>query len=77
MDNFESEFEKAHKRFNTMFKFVAAFIAFVFCIIIAGWFLIGYVVVTKGPETVHRVERVIDAHAEKLETENKNNQKSE
>jgi len=72
-----SEFDKAHKRFNTMFKIVAAFIAFVFCVIIAGWFLIGYVVVTKGPETVHRVERVIDAHAEKLETENKNNKKPE
>lgn len=77
MDNFESEFEKAHKRFNSMFKIVAAFIAFVFCVIVAGWFLIGYVVVTKCPETVHRVERVIDAHAEKLEQENKNNKSPE
>ena len=71
MDNFESEFDKAHKRINTVFKFAAVFIAFVFCTIIAGWFLIGYVVVTKGPETVQRVERIGDAYADKLEQENK------
>ncbi len=66
-----SEFDKAHKRFNTVFKFATAFIAFVFCVVIAGWFLIGYVVVTKGPETVQRIERIGDAYADKLEQENK------
>jgi hypothetical protein len=71
MDNFESDFEKAHKRFNTVFKVAIAFIACVFCLVVAGWFLIGYVVVTKGPETVQRIERIGDAYADKLEQENK------
>lgn len=74
---FSSDFEKSRRNFNTMFKVVAAFIAFVFCVVIAGWLLVGYVLVTKGPETVQRIERIGDAYADKLEQENKNNKKSE
>lgn len=77
MDNFESEFDKAHKRFNSMFKIVFAFIAFVLCMVLLFWGITAYVVVTKGPETVQRIERIGDAYADKLEQENKTNKKSE
>lgn len=80
MNNFDSEFEKANKRFNSMFKFFAVIFALAVCAVLAGWAFWGtvaYFVVTKGPETVQRVERVIDAQAEKIELENKNNKKSE
>lgn len=71
MKNFNSEFEKQERTFNRMFKIVLGFIIFVFCVIIAGWVGVGFLVATKGPETVHRVERVIDAYTDKLEQENK------
>lgn len=77
MKKFESEMDKLESHYNTMFKVAFAFIAFVFCAVLCGWALIGYVAVTKGPETVHRIERIGDAYADKLEQENKSNKKPE
>lgn len=56
-----------------MFKFVFGFIAFVLFATLAIWGAVAYLTVTKGPETLHRVERVVDAYTNKLEQENANN----
>jgi hypothetical protein len=72
-----SEMEKFDKGFGFMFKFALAFIAFVFCIVLLFWGVTAYLVVTKGPEAVQRIERIGDAYADKLEQENKNNKKPE
>lgn len=72
-----SEFEKFDKRFNRMFKVAVAFIVAGFCAVVLFWTATAYLVVTKGPETVHRAERVVDAYANKLEQETQNNKKSE
>lgn len=64
-----SEFEKFDKRFNSMFKLFVVFFLVVVCGIFAVWGTIAYVAVTKGPETLQRAERVVDAYADKLEQE--------
>jgi hypothetical protein len=74
MNNSEEKFDKG---FRFMFKFVIGFIAFVFFVVMVFWGTAIYLAVTKGPETVQRAERVVDAYANKLEQENKNNKKSE
>lgn len=60
-----------------MFKFVFGFIVFAFLAVLLFWGATAYLVVTKGPETVHRIERVVDATATKMEQDAKNNKKSE
>ncbi len=75
--NFDDIFEK---RFNFMFKIFGVVFVLAICAVLAGWAFWGtvaYFVVTKGPETVQRVERAADAYTEKLEQENKNNKKPE
>lgn len=70
-----SEFEKFDKKFNSMFKVFAVFFVIVVGGIFAVWGTIAYVAVTKGPETLQRAERVVDAYADKLEQESKNQKK--
>jgi hypothetical protein len=66
------------KEVNTMFKVFAVIFTLAVCAVLAGWAFWGtvaYFVVTKGPEAVQRVERVMDAQAEKMELENENAKK--
>lgn len=69
--NFDSEFEKSQNLFRKAFKLFGIFFAVAVCITLAVWGSIAYLVVSKGPETVQRIERIGDAYADKLEQENK------
>lgn len=77
MKNFDSEVEKFDKRFNSMFKLFVVIFVLALCGVLAVWGTIAYIAVTKGPETIHRVERGIDAYTDKLEQENKSNRNPE
>lgn len=57
---FQSDFDKAEKRFNIIWKLAIFFIVFVFLCVIAGWALIGYGVVKYGPKAVETGAHVLE-----------------
>jgi hypothetical protein len=57
---FQSDFDKAERRFNIMWKLVLGFIILVFCAVIAIWCFIGYGVVKYGPKAVQTGEHVLE-----------------
>lgn len=71
MKNFDDEHAAFEKLFKKLFKFVLIFIAGCIAATLLFWGATAYLVVTKGPETVQRVERAVDAYTDKLEQENK------
>lgn len=72
-----SEFDNFDKNFKRAFKLFIAFFLTVLFLVFAVYGTVAYLAVTKGPETFQRAERVVDAYADKLEQENKNNKKPE
>lgn len=74
----DSDFDRFERNWKRMFKLFVAFFVVALLATVAVWGTVAYVAVTKGPETVHRLERIGDAYANKLEQENQNkNQKPE
>lgn len=63
-DSFDRDFNRMRTIFWVMFAIVGLAIA-------AIWSLTGYLLVTKGPETVDRTERLIDAVTDSIERSNK------
>jgi hypothetical protein len=63
-DSFDRDFNRMLTVFWVMFTVVGL-------AIVAIWSLAGYVLVTKGPETVDRAEWLIDAVTDSVERSNK------